>query len=129
MFGEFSFDSPALIFLARVLSALLLVLMLFAAYGASDLVGYLQPLAPFMAGALVLVLSLLVFRIYYPYSSSNDFRYIFPAITPFVVFIGTALFRLSRSNRLFSLSLLLVTLFLTSGIAFQILAILRYAER
>lgn len=128
MFGEFSFDSPVLVFLARVLSALFLIFISMGLYGVIKSTKDLNIFTPFLVSALILVFSLMIFRIEYPFSSSNDFRYIFPAVIPLVIFIATTLITLSRFNRIFNFFVIVIGLFLISGIAFQILAIIRYAQ-
>jgi len=119
MFGEFSYNAPASILLAKVLSFLLLLLQLliitgfFFAFNRKNLI-------PVTLDICVLLVSMMIFRYFYPYSCSNDFRYIFPAILPMALLIGCSLLFLTKNRILFNVAFLVIVGFVTSSSIFQI---------
>jgi hypothetical protein len=92
LFGEFSFPSPTAEFLAKLMSALLLLMVAFSFIGIVR--NIVKPNAPNLVMLLWLMLSLLsllYFRHTYPFSPHQDFRFIFPSIIPFIYFYLTGI--------------------------------------
>jgi hypothetical protein len=86
LFGEFSFPITAQQFLAKLLSVLLLQMVAFLFIG----IGGMRKITSshvMMLLWLILSLSALIYiRYRYPVSGFADFRYIYPAIIPFIYF-------------------------------------------
>lgn len=75
-------------FIARIISYLLFCLIIFAGIGLFSLRAEdVAARPPLLILASALFLSLAAFRYKYPLSPSNDFRYIYPILIPFVIFI------------------------------------------
>lgn len=98
LFGEFHFDGMKLTFIAQSLSLLFLLLVLSFFYG---IIRYcrVSAILPFILNIGLLTIAMIAFRVCYPYSCSNDFRYIYPAILPFVLISSLSLMRF-KDNKL-----------------------------
>ncbi|MEJ2418430.1 MAG: hypothetical protein P8Y45_16165, partial [Exilibacterium sp.] len=93
--GEFQFSGQAQTWLAYVIGVILLMLvltgMLYLAFRVKEaLTGsfwkvFYSPYFPMFLLGFFWMASLLVLRYKYPYSCSNDFRYVLPVILPFVI--------------------------------------------
>ncbi|WP_379022527.1 hypothetical protein [Parapedobacter deserti] len=85
-----------------------------------DIAAYL----PFAVAFFLLLISMVAFRIYYPYSSSsNDFRHIFPAITPLVLLAVAGLLGLRNRKPLFVIAVVVLVAFAASGLLFQVITL------
>lgn len=84
--GEFHFgDQRKLFVLGMLLSSLLLVpLILYSMV--SDMRKGLESFVPLWSGLILFLLAHLAFRIFFPYSSSQDFRYSLPLMIPFAYY-------------------------------------------
>ena len=92
LFGEYSFSFPYAQFLAEVLSLLLLLMIPFLFIGIGASMRKITFLRITMLLWFLLSLSSLIYIHYrYPFSSFADFRYIFPAIIPFIYFYITGI--------------------------------------
>ena len=102
MFGDFSgwFEKPAQKFLALVMSPLLLgLIVLFWIGVARSVRRAARQSLPLLVVIAVSIFSVLVLRIYNPYSGNNDFRYIYPVLIPMVLLLaeGTRNIRIGRA--------------------------------
>lgn len=103
LFGEFSQEDKTLSNIAVVLSWLALLMVMYMLIGM-----VLQSRKRFFKNLVLwsyfgmLLIGAVIFRVIYPYSSSNDFRYILPILIPFSVFFSEALlfFRLQGWKRM-----------------------------
>jgi hypothetical protein len=87
LFGEFNFPSAIEQHVAKFLSALLLQMMVVFFVGFFVSIRKFKPLHFMLLFWWMLsVLSLLYYRHTYPFSPNGDFRFIFPAIIPFIYF-------------------------------------------
>jgi hypothetical protein len=128
LFGEFTFDHPALRNLAVVLSVAFLLLLVLVAIGFSlaSTKEWLDEL-PLLAAAVLLTLGLVYLRMSMPKACSNDFRYILPVIAPFLYLVVKAVIvyrrrgwtRLARATSLvgWAFALLSATFFVVLAIA------------
>lgn len=92
LFGEFITDNAFLRNCATILSFLLLMLVLIMLLGIFTLKRRdAKTRIPIFLNLILLILSSAVYRFLSPIPCSNDFRYIFPVIVSFSVFIGSAL--------------------------------------
>ena len=119
MFGEFSYHAPTSIFLAKVLSFLLLLLLLLMIPGFFFALKR-RFMIPIVVDVCVLLVSMMIFRYFYPYSCSNDFRYIFPAVLPMAVLGGYSMLCMVRYRIFFSVAFAVVTGFVISSLVFQV---------
>ncbi|WP_159732066.1 hypothetical protein [Sphingobacterium paramultivorum] len=97
LFGEFHFDGIKIAVIAQSISLLFLLLVLSFFYG---MIRYCRIAAvpPFIFSISLLTFAMIAFRVCYPYSCSNDFRYIYPAILPFVLISSLSLIRFKDSK-------------------------------
>lgn len=123
MFGEFGFDKSVLPLLGSILSGAFLVLLLLAIIGLRTIVGNVMTYLPIIVSLGILMVSMIFFRISYPYSSSGDFRYIFPALTPLILLAGAGLLYVSKNRSLYITALLVSATFLVASVLFQIVTI------
>ena len=109
LFGEFHFDGMKLAVIAQSISLLLLLLVLSFFYG---IVRYFRVSAvlPFILSIGLLTIAMIAFRVFYPYSCSNDFRYIYPAILPFVLLSSLSLMRFKDNKLIHFIFMSFVTL-------------------
>lgn len=126
LFGEFKFDSPLLASIAKIISFFFLILLGLAAGGWTKSFFKGSRYIPMTVNICLMLCSMMVFRIFYPYSSSSDFRYIFPALLPAVIFAGLGIMYFARSKRFLYLAILVCILFTTASFAFQVLTIFNY---
>jgi len=120
MFGEFKFKN---IILAKALSMIMLFLILFF-FAGYFFVFKVSELLPVYINIAILVISMISFRFLYPYSSSNDFRYIFPAVLPFSIIISIPII---RGNLFFSRAIpILVLLISLISTLFQLSSVIDY---
>lgn len=125
LFSEFPYNFHALILLAKTISFLFLVLLMYSLWGLTAAFKRIGDYLPIVTAILTMIGSMILFRVYYPFSCSNDFRYIFPAILPFSLLIGIGLlFPLSRSRSFFFCSSIVVLTFVVSCGLFQVINIL-----
>ncbi|SFA41212.1 hypothetical protein SAMN04488511_102271 [Pedobacter suwonensis] len=125
LFSEFPYKYPALTLLAKIISFLFLMLLIYSLWGLAAALKRLRYYLPVLIAIGAMIGSMILFRIYYPFSCSNDFRYIYPAVLPFACLVGTAmLFSLSKSRFLFSSTCFVILAFLISSGLFQIINIL-----
>jgi hypothetical protein len=90
LFGELYIDTIAKTYIALILSFLLLLLIFGCVWGVWILVknGRLPDYAIFMGITLVgFIGASVVLRLTYPFSSSGDFRYIYPSLLPVIYFM------------------------------------------
>src|SRR5690606_17293072 len=116
MFGEFDFEKPILRKSASFLSGIFLLLVLLIIVGVysakKDFFSYI----PFLISLFLFAISMIAFRIDYPYSSSNDFRYIYPVIIPAVSIMGAGMMTIQNLRRFF----VLLFAFIVNSVFFQI---------
>jgi hypothetical protein len=87
LFGEYKFSFPHVQFLAEVLSFLLLQMIPFLFIGIGLSMRKITSSHAMMLLWLALSFAALIYiRYRYPFSSFQDFRYIYPAIIPFIYF-------------------------------------------
>src|SRR5437879_12669869 len=92
LFGEFSFPSADEQFVATLLSILLLQMFVFLLFGLFINIVRLKHYNNVMILWFMLsVLSLIYYQYVYPFSSTEDFRFIFPSIIPFIYFYLTGI--------------------------------------
>jgi len=124
LFGEYSFSFPYAQFLAKVLSLLLLLMIPFLFIGIGASIKKITFLHVTMLLWVILSLSSLVYiRYHYPFSSFEDFRYIFPAIIPFIYFhiTGIAFLAECKFIMLSGLGYIIAYLFVITSCCFFIL--------
>jgi hypothetical protein len=102
MFGDYSdwFRKPVQKFLALVMSPVLLGLVILFWIGvARNMSRAARRSFPLLVVIAVSILSVLVLRVYNPYSGNNDVRYIYPALIPIVLLLveGTRNIRIGRA--------------------------------
>lgn len=84
--GEFHFGDQRKIFVLGMLLSTLLLLPLALYSMVSDIRRGLESLVPLWSGLILFLLAHLAFRILFPYSSSQDFRYSLPLMIPFAYY-------------------------------------------
>lgn len=94
MFGEFNWGRGTIPF-AKVESAMFLLLLIVFFIGFSSFWKRKESL-PFILSLTLFLTAMILFRISYPFSSSGDFRYIYPALLPFFVMVATAVLNSKR---------------------------------
>jgi len=119
MFGEFSYSAPASILLAKVLSFIQLLLLLLILFGFFFALKR-KFMMPIIVDISVLLVSMMIFRYFYPYSCSNDFRYIFPAVLPMAILGGSSLLFLTRYRLFYNVAFLVVVGFVIFSVVFQV---------
>jgi hypothetical protein len=125
MFGEFTFNkSSYLPILAKIASALFLIGILFLFYGYFNALSNLKVFLPILICGATLIISIALFRFFYPFSCSNDFRYIFPAVLPASLIVGLSLEKLQKRFLIYRVSIALVSIFIFVSQIFQIICIL-----
>ncbi len=88
LFGEFEFNQPLLNNIARLISGLLLLMLGFSLMSMIFNLKRSRPAWVHYFVFLLMLASALTARILYPFSSTNDFRYLFPIIIPTLVIYG-----------------------------------------
>jgi len=124
LFGEFSFPSSMSQWIAKILSILLLQMIIDILIGLCISARKLNEVNMMMIVWFILSIgSILYFRHTYSFSPNADFRYIFPAIIPFIYFYVTGIdFFLERNFRIFGgIGYLLAYLFIISSCFFFII--------
>jgi hypothetical protein len=86
LFGEFKFPITAQQFLAKLLSILLLQMIAFLFIGIGDIRKITSYHVIMLLWLILSFIALIYVRYRYPVSGFADFRYIFPAIIPFIYF-------------------------------------------
>jgi hypothetical protein len=124
--GEFTEGSPILGVVASILSLLLLFLLPIFFTGLVFSLKSSRTGLPIIASILLLVTSMIIFRLSYPFSCSNDFRYIYPAILPFCMLVGRGHDFLKGWWRWKEFSMGSVIIFTLTATLYQILNILKY---
>jgi 4-amino-4-deoxy-L-arabinose transferase-like glycosyltransferase len=102
MFGDYSdwFPKPVQRVLALVMSPLLLGLVILFWIGVvRNIRQAARQSLPLLVVIAVSILSVFVLRFYNPYSGNNDFRYIYPALSPIVILVveGTRNIKIGRA--------------------------------
>jgi hypothetical protein len=116
LFGEFkAWNAPAGRVLATMLSILVLLIFILALWGIIHLRFESFHIPPLLF-AVFLLAALIYARASYPFSCSNDFRYIFPAIFPIVYFSVRGM-QVLQDSRLRSLSY--VSMLCFAGLSFM----------
>lgn len=121
LFGEFNFEAPLLMKIGSGISAICLLLMLNILIGIYSARNKTYIYIPMILAFVIFSFSMILFRIDYPYASSNDFRYIFPTIIIAVVLIGVGLYNNFRSKIILLPTLGFIITFIVFSIIFQIL--------
>ncbi len=112
--GEFQFgDSRTFLARSMIASSLALVLLSLVAL-AGDLRRRARETVPLWGGLLLYLLFAFAYRIAFPYSSSQDFRYVLPMTIPLGYYAAAGL----RSSPLGYLRASFLTVFLTAAAAF-----------
>ncbi|NII83191.1 hypothetical protein FHT21_002236 [Pedobacter sp. SG908] len=124
--GEFQETSTLLKVSASMLSLSLLLLMPLFFMGIFSAIKNVRIFLPVIISVLCLIGSMIVFRLNYPFSCSNDFRYIFPAVLPFCVLTGMGAGFDSKKRWASILSTVTVILFTSIATAYQILLVFKY---
>ncbi|WP_161973354.1 hypothetical protein [Arcticibacter tournemirensis] len=120
MFGEFRFDGIFISWMARGLSLLLLAVIPIFVLG---IFSSFREALPISVNICLLLLSMILFRIFYPYSCSNDFRYIYPTVVPFAIFIGKGIEAFDTQKWLRSFLSIILFIFVVFCGLFQIMNI------
>ncbi|NRF38550.1 hypothetical protein [Pedobacter foliorum] len=123
LFGEFQLHSSFTIFLAHSLSFLFLFIIIIIAIGLITAFYNLKDNFPTIVSTLVMLAAMIFFRILYPYSSSSDFRYIFPCILPSLLLVALGMFSLARNRALLFISYSLFIAFVGIAFIFQLIFI------
>ncbi len=125
MFGEFNFNKLELVLLAKIMSLFFIITLQLFLIG-FYLVSRIGDYAPLAVSICCLIVSMIFFRFAYPYSCSNDFRYVFPAVLPFA-FIVSSLFLRCRISKLTDIGLSTIIFgFVGASIVFQVFSILQF---
>jgi hypothetical protein len=107
LFGEFNFTPTPLqiIYIIQILFFFLILIFLIRSWKIflSLQSKYLIPLFVFS----ILIISLIFLRVGFPYSPSNDFRYILPILIPFNLIVGSDLI---TKNRNWKIILLIISI-------------------
>lgn len=116
LFGEFQFGNTLQIISAFNIQLLFVVCMLFAFIGS---VHYQKKTISLYLFSAVSLLSMILFRFKYPFACSNDFRYIFPTLIPFLFFYIQSIDYFEKKSHHFIASMIFAC-----GIVFLLLSIL-----
>ncbi len=116
LFGEFKWNVPIRNILAILLSALALLIFILALWGIIHV--KLKELPPLLF-TVFLFAALIYLRVSYPYSCSNDFRHIMPALFPLVYFSMRGA-QILEDSRLRKLSY--IAMFSFAGLSFLFIA-------
>lgn len=132
LFGEFRIDLPLNYFLATQMSAMLLIM-------AACIIGGLtiaktkidRGFHILFLNAILLLASLVYFRVNVPASCSNDFRFIFPSLFTFIALLVLAIKNLNVANyhKLARIGYVLVVIFIVFSVAFFINPFLMMIQR
>lgn len=121
MFGEFEFNGKVQLMLSQILSFTIIALLIYIIIG---VVFQRKKQLKKQVFIILFLVSQLIFiilgRIFLPYSSTNDFRYIFPSIVSLAILFSTALI-LFKEKKLILLEYagyLILCLFIISSVAF-----------
>ncbi len=118
LFGEYRFTQENVEFTAQALSILILCMLTFLLISIVLLCRNFFHLHPLYLWIVFSVISLIAFRLAYPYACSGDFRYVYHIIIPLSVLYG--LFLSSLKNKIIKTLVFSVTvLFLIGSLLFQ----------
>ncbi|SHF48548.1 hypothetical protein [Pedobacter caeni] len=120
LFGEFSPEGEHTVWFAKILSFFFLLFWTIGSMSFYFAFKQKEPYTPVLANICLLIIAMIVFRIYYPYSCSNDFRYIYPAVLPFAILTGSILLFLTNSRWLRYLTMGIMLCFLIAAVSFQL---------
>lgn len=120
LFGEFSPEGEHTVLFAKILSFFFLLIWTIESLGFCFAFRQKNAYIPVLANLCLLVMAMIVFRIYYPYSCSNDFRYIYPAVLPFAILTGSSLILLTNNKWLRYLTMGMMLCFLIAAVVFQL---------
>lgn len=99
LFGEFAIENPLNKNLAILLSLLLMTAIVVVLYRLALLnIDEIQKHLPLLLNLIILPISLAYIRSSYPFSPSNDFRYVVPFLISFVVFYFQAIKLFKKEN-------------------------------
>ncbi|QPH38721.1 hypothetical protein [Pedobacter endophyticus] len=126
LLGEFSETSPVLKAIASALSLFFLLLLPIFLTGLFVTIKHYKNDLPVLMSLLLLVGSMVIFRIAYPFSSSNDFRYIYPAVLLFCLLLGRGKIHLSRIRFVNYSAIGIISIFIGLATIYQILNSLKY---
>ncbi|WP_345329246.1 hypothetical protein [Mucilaginibacter defluvii] len=124
MFGEFGFDDRTLQLIAQIMSLFLLTFIpLTVIWGLrACLKCYKYGSIAILANFATLLFMMIIFRIYYPYASSADFRYIFPFLLPLAFVLGAG-FAIIKNKAIRFVYQCFIAGFLFAGLCFQLVFI------
>lgn len=123
LYGEFQEKRPLLQSTAQSLSVIFLLLIPFGIWGMIKSLQKFKLFLPFLLCFFTLLLSMVAFRFAYPFSCSNDFRYIYPALIPASLLLGFGCFSLKDSKILYILSILCPIAFVINSIIYYALIV------
>jgi hypothetical protein len=126
LFGEFSIESKELAMLAKILSLLLLVFLAFSIYGLVKGVLNFKLYLPMLVSLCLMIFSMAMFRVFYPYSCANDFRYIYPALIPFLIFTSGSVSSTADKNLAYYFLTVTGIAFVITALTFQIITIIEF---
>ncbi len=121
MFGEFNWGRGTVPF-AKVESALFLLLIIVFFTGLISF-SKRKELLPFILSLQLFLTAMILFRISYPFSSSGDFRYIYPALLPFSELVATAVLY-SKTKMIKIGASTIIFVFILSSVFFQLATII-----
>lgn len=127
LFGEFDFDSPEMYLTGQILSFFLLAILAMVIYGFIISVSQAKTYLPVLIAVVLMLFSMIMFRISYPFSCASDFRYIYPTVLPCLLLMGIVFLRTSGRTVVFRLGQITCIAFALFSVLFQLLTILRYA--
>jgi hypothetical protein len=129
LFGEFQIENLFNKNLAILLSFLLFVAIVVVFYYLAMLnLEKVQKYLPLILNLLILPISLAYIRSSYPFSPSNDFRYVVPFLVSFVVFYFLAIKDFKRSNLITNLLTILPLVFSIVSLLFFLIPVLWTAQ-
>ena len=118
--GEFHFGEPLKPFVLGMLLCSLLLIPFVLASMIDDMRRKRDSLVPLWAGIVLFLLAHLAFRILFPYSSSQDFRYSLPLLIPFAYYASMPFAHESKWLRLVRLNLCLIFIALAAAFVLMI---------
>ncbi|MEI6728455.1 MAG: hypothetical protein WCK98_02325 [bacterium] len=125
LFGEFQVENFLNKNLAILLSFLLFVAIVVVCYFLAMLnLEKVQKHLPLILNLLILPISLAYIRSSYPFSPSNDFRYVVPFLISFVVFYFLTIKDFKRSNLISNLLIILPLVFSIVSLVFFLIPVL-----
>jgi hypothetical protein len=88
LFGELLIENPGFGYLAKIISLMLLLMVIFLVIRVLTFKkSQLKELGPILLTLLFFVASSMIFRFFYPCPCSNEFRYIYPVLIPFLILV------------------------------------------